>query len=54
MLGMLAFLQNFSDGDFVPPADVGECPESSEVELVRLLFVTSVSRPGLAGEQTGR
>ena len=49
----VGFLQNVSVGDFVPPADIGECPESTEVELVQLLFVTSVSSPGLAAEQEG-
>ena len=49
----VGFLQNFGVGDFVPPADVGECEESSEVELVQLLFVTSVSSSGLAAEQEG-
>ena len=52
--GHVGFLQNVSVGDFVPPVDVRECPESSEVELVQLLFVTSVSSPGLAAEQEGR
>ena len=52
--GHVGFLQNVSVGDFVPPVDVRECPESSEVELVQLLFVTSViSSPGLAAEQEG-
>lgn len=49
--GHVGFLQNFSVGDFVLPPEVGECPEASEVEVVQLLFVTSVSSPGLAAEQ---
>ena len=49
--GHVGFLQNFSVGNFVLPAEVGECPEASEVEVVQLLFVTSVSSPGLAAEQ---
>ena len=51
--GHVGFLQNFSVGDFVLLADVGECPEVSEVEEVQLLFVTSVSSPGLAAEREG-
>ena len=51
--GNVGFPKNFSVGDFVLLADVGECPEESEVEVVQLLFVTSVSSPGLAAEQEG-
>ena len=40
-------------GDFVLPADVGECPEASEVKVVQLLFVTSVGSPALAAEREG-
>ena len=51
--GHVSFLQNFSVGDFVLPADVGECPKASEVKVVQLLFVTSVGSPALAAEREG-
>lgn len=44
--GEVCPLQNLCIGDFVPPADVKEVTEASEMEVVEDLFMPSVHSPG--------